>query len=194
MERIIEDVLTLARGEDVVEPDEPVDLGTAAESAWDTVETDNAALTIDRPMPTTVADPDRIKRLFENLFRNAVEHGSTLPETQPGQSGDELSRPNPPTGEATDGNGEREASGVTVSVGGLTDESVDGFYVADDGPGIAPAARERVFDPGYTSDDHGTGLGLAIVERIVDLHGWSIAVTTGTDGGARFEITGLEPT
>jgi len=81
-----------------------------------------------------------------------------------------------------------DESDVMVTVGVLT----DGFYVEDDGPGIPPDRRDRVFDSGYTSAEDGTGLGLNIVERIVEAHGWEIAVTEGHDGGARFEITGVE--
>lgn len=75
MERIIEDVLTLSRGAEYIEPDDTVDLQTVVESAWETVETGSATLTITDELPSTVADRDRIERLFENLFRNAVEHG-----------------------------------------------------------------------------------------------------------------------
>ena len=81
-----------------------------------------------------------------------------------------------------------DTSDVTVTVGTLA----DGFYVEDDGPGIPPDRHNRVFDSGYTSAEDGTGLGLNIVKRIVDAHGWEIAVTEGCDGGARFEITGVE--
>ena len=44
--------------------------------------------------------------------------------------------------------------------------------VRDNGPGIAPAARERIFDPFYTSKEvgAGTGLGLAIVQGVVERH------------------------
>jgi signal transduction histidine kinase len=76
---------------------------------------------------------------------------------------------------------------VTVTVGGLP----DGFYVADDGEGVPPADRDRVFERGYTTGD-GTGLGLSIVEQIVGAHGWSVRATESEDGGARFEITGVE--
>jgi len=75
MERIIQDVLTLARGEEVIEPEGSVDLSAVARDAWDTVETNGASLTVSDALPSTVADRDRVKRLFENLFRNAVEHG-----------------------------------------------------------------------------------------------------------------------
>jgi len=75
---------------------------------------------------------------------------------------------------------------VTVRVSSLP----DGFAIDDDGPGIPPADRDRVFDEGYT--DGGTGLGLSIVRTVVDAHGWEIEVTDAPDGGARFEITGVE--
>ncbi|MEZ3145384.1 ATP-binding protein [Halobaculum sp. MBLA0143] len=74
----------------------------------------------------------------------------------------------------------------TVWVGELPDEA--GFYVEDSGPGIAPANRDRVFEVGYSTNDHGTGYGLPGVERIAVEHGWEIDVTDGRTGGARFEI------
>jgi signal transduction histidine kinase len=67
-----------------------------------------------------------------------------------------------------------------------------GFYVADDGPGILEDEREDVFDVGYSTSADGNGFGLSIVARIAEAHGWSVAVTESDDGGARFEITGLE--
>ena len=73
-----------------------------------------------------------------------------------------------------------------IEVGTLAD--CDGFYVADDGPGIAPEAREHVFEPGHTTTQDGTGFGLAIVERIALAHGWSVEVTESRLGGARFEF------
>ena len=75
MERIIEDVLTLTRGSEYVDPEERVDLRAVAESAWSTVDTEAATLTVADGLPVTTADGDRSERLFENLFRNAVEHG-----------------------------------------------------------------------------------------------------------------------
>ena len=171
MERIIQDVLTLTRGQDVVDPDETVTLETLAEAAWDTVETGTATLTVEGPLPVTCADPDRVARLFENLFRNAVEHG-----TASGRA----------NADASDGP-------ISVRVGPLETDETAGFSVADDGVGIPAGVRERVFDPGYSSDEHGTGLGLAIVARIADLHGWSCSVTEADSGGARIEVRGVEP-
>jgi len=77
---------------------------------------------------------------------------------------------------------------VTVTVGGLS----DGFYVADDGPGIPDDDYDRIFESGYSMSDEGTGFGLAIVRDIVETHGWGIRVTDSEAGGARFEITGVE--
>ncbi|WP_418284305.1 histidine kinase N-terminal 7TM domain-containing protein [Halorubrum sp. DTA46] len=76
---------------------------------------------------------------------------------------------------------------VSVTVGPLP----GGFYVEDDGSGIPEADRDAVFDVGFTTRSDGTGLGLAIVRDIVEAHGWSIAATEGSTGGARFEVTGV---
>lgn len=76
---------------------------------------------------------------------------------------------------------------VTVTI----EELEDGFYVEDDGRGIPKAERDAIFDTGYSTNDSGTGFGLTIVEQVVDAHGWELRVTDSTDGGARFEITGV---
>jgi signal transduction histidine kinase len=68
----------------------------------------------------------------------------------------------------------------------------DGFYVADDGPGIPPDDHEEVFTTGYTTAVEGTGFGLRIVEQVAEAHGWDVDVTDGSAGGARFEITTVE--
>ncbi|MFT4949959.1 MAG: PAS domain S-box-containing protein [Natronomonas sp.] len=78
---------------------------------------------------------------------------------------------------------------VTVRVGVLADGS--GFYVEDDGMGLSGAAHGQVFEPGYTTAEDGTGLGLAIVRDVADAHGWTVRAVSGTDGGARFEVTGV---
>lgn len=82
---------------------------------------------------------------------------------------------------------EHGGSNVTIKVGDLP----NGFYVEDTGPGIPADVREEVFEGGYTTTEHGTGFGLAIVAEIADAHGWTIDLTEGTDGGARFEFTGV---
>lgn len=60
----------------------------------------------------------------------------------------------------------------------------------DDGDGISPANRERIFTPFFTTrrDDGGTGLGLGIVSSIVEAHGGSIELTAANDKGAQFLV------
>jgi two-component system nitrogen regulation sensor histidine kinase NtrY len=60
--------------------------------------------------------------------------------------------------------------------------------VADNGPGIPPAEREKLFLPYYSTKQRGSGLGLAIVRRIVAEHGGSIDVTDNQPRGTRFAI------
>jgi signal transduction histidine kinase len=96
-----------------------------------------------------------------------VEHGSTSPPSQAPE----------------------DSADVTVRVGTLSDD--EGFYVADDGPGIPAEEREAVFDAGYSTAEGGVGFGLAIVERVADAHGWEVRVTEGSDGGARFEVSSV---
>ncbi|MDX6771195.1 MAG: ATP-binding protein [Elusimicrobiota bacterium] len=60
--------------------------------------------------------------------------------------------------------------------------------VADDGPGIAPEAREDLFQPFKTTKSHGTGLGLAIADRIVRAHGGRIEAESEEGRGAAFTV------
>lgn len=83
---------------------------------------------------------------------------------------------------------EHGGKGVTVTVGDLD----DGFYVADDGPGIPEDDRDAVFDKGYSTSSEGTGFGLAVVREIAVAHGWDIRVTSSDANGARFEITNVD--
>ncbi|GGL45309.1 hypothetical protein GCM10009037_30930 [Halarchaeum grantii] len=70
----------------------------------------------------------------------------------------------------------------------FVESTEDGFAVEDTGPGIEPADRDQIFESGYTSAADGSGLGLTIVKEIADAHNWSISITEGRDGGARFEV------
>ena len=168
MERLIEDVLTLAKQGEAVGSFEPVHLGDLAarysDDAFGSVDGDDPFGGDDTEGEPRVAvaveadgeicaDPGRVGQLLGNLFRNADEHG-----------------------------GER------VVVGDLS----DGFYVEDDGPGIDADHRDEVFESGYTTSETGTGFGLSIVQRIAEAHGWEVAVTEGERGGARFEFTGVD--
>jgi two-component system nitrogen regulation sensor histidine kinase NtrY len=60
--------------------------------------------------------------------------------------------------------------------------------VADDGPGIPPGERDKLFLPHYSTKRRGSGLGLAIVRRVVEEHGGTIAVEDNEPRGTRFVI------
>ena len=60
--------------------------------------------------------------------------------------------------------------------------------VADDGPGIAPEARARIFEAFFFQREGGLGLGLAVVQRIVAAHGGDIEARESAMGGALFRI------
>ena len=170
MERLIEDVLALAKQGEAVGSFERVHLGELAaryDDAFGSADGEDpfggdasGNPAPDAPIEIAIdadrvicADPGRVGQLLGNLFRNADEHG-----------------------------GER------VVVGDLP----DGFYVEDDGPGIDANERDRVFENGYTTSETGTGFGLSIVQRIAEAHGWDVAVAEGERGGARFEFTGVD--
>jgi nitrogen fixation/metabolism regulation signal transduction histidine kinase len=75
---------------------------------------------------------------------------------------------------------------VHLGVARTRDRAV--LTVADEGPGIERALRERIFDPYFTTKGTGTGLGLAIVKKIVLQHGGEIQVGERPGGGASFSI------
>jgi two-component system nitrogen regulation sensor histidine kinase NtrY len=60
--------------------------------------------------------------------------------------------------------------------------------IADNGPGISPAEREKLFLPYYSTKRRGSGLGLAIVRRIIAEHGGSIDASDNDPTGTRFTI------
>lgn len=155
MTDLIEDMLTLAREGRTIGETESVQLESIVTQAWDSVETGDASLTIADSLPSVEADVSRLRELFENLFRNAVEH---------------------------------TRADVTVTVGTLD----NGFYLADDGPGIPVDQQSAVFESGYSTAQTGTGFGLAIVEQIADAHGWDIELRESAGGGARFDFTEQE--
>lgn len=108
-----------------------------------------------------IADPEQIKEVLVNLLVNACE--------------------------AMPGGGR-----IAISVEpGYVDPmgSVVVVRVADTGPGIPAALRDKVFQPFFSSKEEGTGLGLAIARRIVEEHGGWITVKSGEGGGAQFSIT-----
>ena len=60
--------------------------------------------------------------------------------------------------------------------------------VSDDGEGVAPDIRDRIFRPFFTTRATGTGLGLAVVQRFVEAHGGTLTQHDTPGGGATFEV------
>jgi signal transduction histidine kinase len=196
IETRLEALLSLARQGRTVGDRSEVAVADAAEAAWENVDA-HVPISIDAGS-TVWADRTRLVQLLENLFRNSVEHGSTSPGSQARQDAQEQSSTSrevdaddaaehgsmdhgPPTRQDAAGH---DSSAVTITVGD-TDE---GFYVADDGPGIPPGDREDVFELGHTTRQDGTGFGLAIVQTIAEAHGWTVTAGESAAGGARFEV------
>ena len=118
----------------------------------------------DRPQGRVEALCDRmlIRRVLTNLVENAVQ--------------------------AAQGAGRTPE--IVLRVAGDPARGVAELMVDDNGPGIAPADRERVFDPYITTKEHGTGLGLAIVRKVVIDHGGDVTASQAPPplGGARLRV------
>ncbi len=116
-------------------------------------------------------DRQMLRRVLVNLVRNAVQ---AIRDAR---------------------RGEASSSGPIGTVRVHAETSRDGttILIDDDGPGIDPKIRERIFEPYFTTKADGTGLGLAIVKKIVVEHGGTIAIddapkTKDHPTGARVRI------
>jgi two-component system nitrogen regulation sensor histidine kinase NtrY len=118
-------------------------------------------------LPSVRVDVEQIRRVVINLVDNAVEAlGGSGATARPG--------------------GEPPTIAVTTDL-----DPVNGVVrvtVADNGPGIPPADREKLFMPYYSTKGRGSGLGLAIVRRIIAEHGGSIEAGDNAPSGTRFVI------
>jgi signal transduction histidine kinase len=75
MDALIEDLLTLAREGSRVDEIEQIELANVVKNSWQTVKTRQATLNFDTSQ-VIKADQSRLQQLFENLYRNAIEHAS----------------------------------------------------------------------------------------------------------------------
>lgn len=122
--------------------------------------TQYADVTLNRPDAAVAApiDRDLLRQAFVNLIKNGAEACRDA-EIEPT---------------------------IEITVDRAEDGSV--VHIDDNGPGVPPADRERIFDPYVTGKHDGTGLGLAIVKKIVLDHGGRIAVEDSPLGGARMSV------
>jgi PAS domain S-box-containing protein len=159
--KVVTNFLNFARPEQV--SFSRVDLGGVARRAADDLRhelPEGTSLVVTGTYGDVVGDEVLLRQVFGNLVRNAVEAC--------------------------------EGAGVVPSVtihGQLDpDQNVSRVAVDDNGPGISAAARERVFQPFFTTRPGGTGLGLAIVQKIVVMHNGRISVRDSERGGARMQV------
>jgi two-component system, NtrC family, nitrogen regulation sensor histidine kinase NtrY len=121
------------------------------------------ALALDPAIPLIPIDRDAMKRALVNLLDNAVAAVTTINHN---------------------GAGPR----IEVRSHRLSDNSLVTLEVADNGPGIDPRLRTRIFEPYYSSKKGGTGLGLAIVSAVVTDHHGFVRVTDNRPRGSRFVL------
>jgi PAS domain S-box-containing protein len=158
--RLTEDLLILARGGRTVDDPQPTRIAPIVADAWAVVGRESARLAIDERLSKAPA-------VWGTIEADPVRLQGLFENLLANAI-------------------EHGGSDTVVEVGPLSD--APGFHVADDGPGIDPANRERIFDHDYTTSEHGIGLGLTIVETVTDAHGWRVRVTESEAGGARFEF------
>jgi signal transduction histidine kinase len=89
-------------------------------------------------------------------------------------------------------NNARESVGregrIEVSLARRGRDTVE-VVVSDNGPGVPPTERDRIFDPIYSTKQLGTGLGLALVKRFVEEAKGQIVCESNDLGGASFRIS-----
>ncbi|MBU0741082.1 HAMP domain-containing histidine kinase, partial [bacterium] len=140
-------------------PPEPVDLARLVRRACAAF-----PVTVDAPpdgaLPPVSVNPTAMRRVVQNLVRNALE--------------------------SLDGSGIGEG-GVTVTV--RRDGGNVLLEVVDDGCGMTPEQQQRIFEPFITTKTEGSGLGLSIVRRLVSDAGGVIAVDSAPGAGSLFTLT-----
>ncbi|MEW4983600.1 MAG: ATP-binding protein [Cycloclasticus sp.] len=114
---------------------------------------------IDDHLPSTFADPIRLRQVLINLIKNAQE---AIADIDGGQ--------------------------INISARYQEDTDSIQICIADNGPGVDNSDIERIFEPYATTKEKGTGLGLAIVKKIIEEHGGTIIIKPITPQGANFII------
>ena len=81
-----------------------------------------------------------------------------------------------------------EAHGDVIEVATAAVDAFVEVRVRDSGPGLSPAALERLFEPFFTTKPQGIGLGLSICKSIISAHGGSLTADAAPGGGAQFRV------
>ena len=158
-----------------------VDVGELIESSLDLVNRQLPAavsVCVDAPEGLAVAlDRERMQQVFINLIKNAADAGAHRIDLKSRIDRWDADAPR---------------AGMVVGDPTILAQSPRALLieVTDDGPGIAEAVREHLFDPFVTtkSGGEGTGLGLYLVEEIVGEHQGCAVVESALGAGARFSI------
>ncbi len=118
-------------------------------------------------LPLARLDAEQIRQVIINLLDNAIEAlgGPSAATTPSGQ---------PPT--------------ITIATVHDRRNAIIRLTVSDNGPGVPPEDRDRIFVPYYSTKGRGSGLGLAIVRRMIVEHGGSIEVDAAQPTGTVFTI------
>lgn len=86
-----------------------------------------------------------------------------------------------------------EGGGTIAITTGLDAKGAAWLEICDDGPGIPEEAREKIWQPYFTTRAGGTGLGLALVKQTVLAHGWDVTCRPNEPRGAVFRVGQMTP-
>ena len=164
-ERIISSLLDFARPKPPLRRKVGVnDIVQAALSHTDVPENVEVATQLDETLPTILADPDQLERVFGNIILNAVQ-AMALPR---------------PIGTA-------EGGQLVVRSEAPSPEWV-AISFADTGVGIPEKNLDKIFEPLFTTKAKGIGLGLALVRTLVEGHGGTVEVQSEVGKGSTFTV------
>ncbi len=82
-----------------------------------------------------------------------------------------------------------EVGASNITLAAESSETQLTVTVDDDGPGVEPSIRDKIFDPFFTARSRGTGLGLAAVRTVVEAHGGNVELMDKPELGARFRLS-----